>query len=152
MIQSTYDEMLPSDLKALEAVGDRQLVDWYHNLNGWRWPAELAPEEPNRTQTHEEWKAAAPDRRDDIMEWIKNRVGAKYCLMIWQTERMLAHIAPGVSPSDASFEEWWNEPYPGDPSITKGEHHLRSAEWWARTREEWRAARKARQAHDSGQR
>jgi hypothetical protein len=148
MIQPTYDDMLPSDLKTLQAASDRQLAEWYYEINRWRWPAELAPEEPDRTQ-HEEWKAAAPDRRDDVAEWIRNRVGTKYLLMIWQTEKMLAGVAPGMSVSDTYFEEWWNAPYPGDPSITKGENHLRSAEWWATTREEWRAARKARQAHDS---
>ena len=53
MIQPTYDEMLPSDLKALEAAGDRQLAEWHHELNRWGWPAELAPAEPDRTQSHE---------------------------------------------------------------------------------------------------
>ena len=150
MIQPTYYEMLPSDLKTLQAAGDRQLAEWHHELNRWEWPAELAPAEPVLTQSHEEWKATAPDRRDDIMEWIKNRVGAKYLLMIWQTEKMLAFVAPGVGYSDTAFEEWWNTPSPRGTSRTNGEEHLRHGEWWAETREEWRTVRKAR-AHDSGQ-
>lgn len=141
-MQPTYDNMLSSDLGTLQAANDRQLAEWYHDLNGSRWPEDLSPCEPEWHGSHEEWKAAQPDRRDDIIEWIRNRVGVKYLLMIWQTEKMLAFVAPGIGPSDASFEEWWNEPYPGDPSITKGENHLRSAAWWAKTREEWRTTRK----------
>ncbi len=148
-VQPTYDDMLPSDLKTLQAASDRQLAEWYHQLNRWDWPKELPPCEPERIQPYEEWEATQPDRRDDISEWIRNRVGSKYLLMIWQTEKMLANIPKAPRVCDSYFEAWWNEPYPGDPSITKGENHLRSAAWWAKTREEWRAARKARQAHDS---
>jgi hypothetical protein len=150
-VQPTYDDMLPSDLATLQAVDSHHtLALWHRRLCSWGWPEELAPD-PNPSgdpivQSHEEWKATAPDRRDDIMEWIKNKVGSKYLLMVWQCELMMRFI-PGVPhPSEADFEKWWNEPYPGDPSITKGENHLRSAAWWAKTREEWRATRKARLA------
>lgn len=144
-IQPTYDNMLSSDLETLKAANDRQLAEWYHELNGSSWPEDLAPCEPEWHGSHEEWKAGQPDRRDDIMEWIRNRVGIKYLLMIWQTEKMFAFVAPGVGKSDAAFEEWWNAPYRGDPSITNGENTLRSEAWWAKTREEWRADRKAAQ-------
>lgn len=127
-IQPTYDDMLSSDLETLQAANDRQLAEWYWEINSSRWPEELFPPGPTWTgMPHKEWEAAQPDRLDDIMEWIRNRVGIKYLLMIWQTERMLAFVAPGVGKSDAAFEEWWKEPHPGDPSITKGEDHLRSA-------------------------
>lgn len=144
MSEPSYDDMLPSDLKTLEATSDRQLAEWWHELNRWEWPHELAPCELNPSgtsqwKTHEEWKASQPDRRDDIMEWIKNRIGIKYLLMIWQTEKMLAFIAPGLGKSDEEFEKWWNSPYLGNPSITNGENRLRSEAWWAQTREEWRS-------------
>jgi hypothetical protein len=149
-VTPTYDDMLPSDLATLESVSHHTLALWCQRLNSWEWPEELAPCEPNPVGTplwknHEEWKASTPDRRDDIMEWIKNTVGSKYLLMVYQCERMMRFIPGAPNPSEADFERWWNEPYPGDPSITKGESHLRSAEWWAKTREEWRASRKAKQ-------
>lgn len=82
-IQPTYDDMLPSDLAALEAVDSHHtLALWFRRLNGWEWPEELAPCEAPFHGSHEEWKATAPDRRDDIMEWIKNKVGSKYLLMV----------------------------------------------------------------------
>lgn len=142
--QPSYDDMLSSDLNQLQDADDRQLAEWYHELNSSRWPEDLAPCELEWFGSHEEWKAGQPDRRDDIMEWIRNKVGSKYLLMVWQTEKMLAFIVPGMGASDSAFEKWWDEPYPGDPSITKGQNHLRSAAWWAQSREEWRAARKAR--------
>lgn len=150
-VKPTYDDMLPSDLAVLEAVqSPHTLAIWHRCLNTWGWPEELAPD-PNPSgdpipQSHEEWKASAPDRRDDITEWIKNKVGSKYLLMVWQCEMMLTNIAPGLSRSEAEFERWWNEPHPGNPSRTKGEEHLRSAEWWANARKEWRADRKDRLA------
>lgn len=145
-MQPTYDEMLPSDLAMLESTeSPHTLALWYRALNTDKWPEELAPCAAPYRGSHEGWKALAPDRRDDIMEWIRNRVGAKYLLMVWQCEMMLANIAPWMSKSEADFEEWWNEQSPRDPSSTKGEDHLRSAQWWAKTREEWRAARKVRQ-------
>lgn len=146
-IQPTYDDMLPSDLATLEAVDSHHtLALWSRRLNGWEWPEELAPCEPDPTGTplwknHEEWKATTPDRRDDIMEWIKNKVGPKYLLMVWQCELMLANIAPGMSLSESAFEAWWNTPSPRGTSRTNGEEHLLSQEWWAKTREEWRAGR-----------
>ncbi len=146
----TYDEIFPSDLATLEAVeSPHTLALWCIRLNAWEWPEDLAPSEPNPAGTdpwksQEEWQAAMPDRRDDIMEWIRNKVGAKYLLMVWQCERMLVHIAPGVSPTESHFERWWNESAPGESSLTNGERHLSHAKWWAKTREEWRAARKAR--------
>ncbi len=151
-VQPTYDDMLSSDLATLEAVDSpHTLALWHRCLNSWEWPEELVPCEPNPVGTllwksHEDWKVTTPDRRDDIMEWIKNKVGSKYLLMVWQCEVMLANIASVMSPSEADFEKWWNEPHPGDPSHTKGEMHLQSAEWWAKTREEWRDDRKARLA------
>ena len=146
VVQPTYDEMLPSDLAVLQGATDRQLADWYHELNSCdRWPEELLPRGRSEVgMSQEEWKSIQPDRRDDLMEWIRNRVGSKYLLMIWQTEKMLARVMGAPSVPDSYFEAWWNEPYPGDPSITKGENHLRSVAWWAKTREEWRASRKAR--------
>jgi hypothetical protein len=144
----TYDDMLSSDLVALENAGSHHtLAVWYRRLNSWEWPKELAPCEPNPVGTplwknHEQWEASTPDRRDDIMEWIKNKVGSKYLLMVYQCEQMMRFIRGASHPSEADFEKWWNAPYPGNPSITKGENHLRSAEWWAKTREEWRASRK----------
>jgi len=149
-VQPTYDEMLPSDLVALEAMkSPHTLALWTIRLNRWEWPEELAPCEPVGPviETHEEWKARAPDRRDDITEWIKNKIGAKYILMVFQCEMLSIGTPDGplmLTKSEAEFEKWWNEPYPGDPSITRGENHLRSAAWWAKTREEWRAVRKSR--------
>lgn len=152
VVEPTYDELLPSDLATLQGASDRQLAEWYHRVNSYSeaWPEELPPAmPPDPPMSQEAWRATQPDRRDDLMEWIRNRVGAKYLLMIWQTEKMLSRI-PGAPPvPDSYFETWWNEPYPGDPSITKGESHLRGVAWWAKTREEWRAARKA---HDSDKR
>lgn len=143
MTKPSYDELLPSDLKTLHAATDRQLAEWYHELNGYRWPEELSPRGPSPAgMTHEDWKANQPDRLDDIVEWIKNKVGIKYLLMIWQTEKMLAFVAPVEHKSDADFEVWWNAPYRGDPSRTNGEERLRSEAWWAKTREEWRSGRK----------
>ncbi len=91
MIEPSYDDMLPSDLKTLKAASERQLAEWWHQLNSWEWPPELPPCEPNPVgtplwKTQEEWERSQPDRRDDIKEWIKNRIGTKYLLMIWQTE------------------------------------------------------------------
>lgn len=71
-VQPTYDNMLPSDLATLEAVGSpHTLALWHHLLNGWGWPSKLVPCEPSPVGTplwknHEEWKATAPDRRDDL--------------------------------------------------------------------------------------
>lgn len=143
-IRPTYDNMLPADLETLQVADDRQLVEWYHDLNGSRWPEALSPCEPEWYGSHEAWKAMQPDRRDDIMEWIRNKVGPKYLLMVYQCEQMMRFIPGAPHPSDADFERWWNEPHPGDPSITKGENHLRSAAWWTKAREEWRSVRKAR--------
>jgi len=149
-ITPTYDDLLPSDLATLEAAQSHHtLAMWYCRLNSHSssWPPELAPcESDSVEQTHENWKATTPDRRDDIMEWIKNKVGSKYLLMVWQCELMLQGVAPGISKSESDFERWWNEPYPGKICLTKGENHLRLEEWWAKTREEWRADRKARLA------
>ncbi len=150
LITPTYDELLPSDLATLEAVeSPHTLAEWYVRLNTWDWPEELAPGEPDPTGTplwksHDEWQASMPDRRDDIMVWITNKVGKKYILMVWQCERMLAYIAPEMSPDESTFEKWWDAPSPRNPSFTNGESHLEQEKWWAKTREEWRGAKKAR--------
>jgi hypothetical protein len=139
----TYDELLPSDLATLEKADHHTLAFWHWSLNSYRWPEELPPWEPDPRGTSLWYRETMPDRRDDIMEWIRNKVGGKYLLMIWQCEIMMQGMGvPELARSESDFEGWWNEPHPNGSGRTKGEEHLESAGWWARKREEQRAARK----------
>lgn len=82
--------MREDDLATLEAAPPAILAQWWCDLNRWRWPSDLADEEP---------KEHIPGgRRTQIMNWINEKIGMKECLRYWNRETM-----PG-----AEFDRWYD--------------------------------------------
>lgn len=82
--------MRADDITTLEAATDETLAQWLGDINAWRWPSELADEEP---------KEYVPGgRRGQIMNWITDKIGLKECLRYWNMENM-----PG-----AEFDRWYD--------------------------------------------
>lgn len=65
------------------------LADWYDQLNTWKWPYSLLPEELPKDR--------AKGRRTRLMELISNKVGEKYLLRCHNKSRM----------SEEEFEDFW---------------------------------------------
>lgn len=78
-----------NDVHILSQQNMETLIQWWHNLNSWRWPKELPDEESQK-----KWKNNG--RRDVLMEWITDRVG----------DRAISRYG-NKDMSDDEFNDFW---------------------------------------------
>lgn len=98
-------QLAHQDIELLSAQTDATLINWYLELNRWKWPKELGPEEPPQ------WPRQADGlfhmelyKRSALMDWIEGRVSKKRILRV-HNHRM----------TDEQFEmkwaQWSNGPF-----------------------------------------
>lgn len=68
--------MTPRDREILSVQTDNTLAEWWCMMNAWDWP-ELLPDHFDRDFGYRR------QRRRDIMEWIKSKIGGGVCMSKW---------------------------------------------------------------------
>lgn len=74
-----------------------RLAYWSCELNSWKWPPELYPEESPQTYIYN-------GRRSQLRQYLKDLVGAKKISFFWNTE-----YRNGIRMTPDEFEKWWAE-------------------------------------------
>ena len=88
-------KMTNEDIALLEMQDEDTLIQWWHELNVWKWPEGLPnPEDP--PPVPQKGEKMNLGRRGDAMDWIDCKVGEK---------TIIRKLNPGMN--DADFEAFW---------------------------------------------
>jgi hypothetical protein len=85
--------MKEEDVILLEQQDNGTLAKWWCELNKWNWPEQIPDKEDPEDRKN--------NRRLEIMDWIKSRIGLKECLREWNRETLHGRY----------FDEWWAKYY-----------------------------------------
>lgn len=89
------------DIQILEQQNMEILAQWWCDLNHWAWPEQL----PN-PESEKKWK---PDsRRNELMEWIMDRVGQRVISRTWNKDM-----------SNEEFNDFFRGTYEGHAASLK---------------------------------
>lgn len=85
----TYWKVTLNDIKILDSLSDIELADISNKLNCWGWPDELP--DPEKAQYIKN------GRRDQLLNYIKEKIGDKFINRRWNKDRM----------TDEEHEDFW---------------------------------------------
>lgn len=70
--------MREQDIEILSKQSNIVLANWFCLLNTWNWPTAIPEPEPSQY--------FKDSRRGETMSWIKNRVGQRLVLRVWNKD------------------------------------------------------------------